>query len=116
MRVKGRPVVIDLVQEHPGRIVWVLADIELPASRLVADRRGGVLRHQRQKRVKMRGVNLEFDGDHIHGLSPCQPPDLTRSRRWRDGIRSMSPPNSMGRSAFAAPASTSSSISLAAVA
>ena len=35
MRVKSGAVVIDLIQEHMVGAVWIMADVELAASRLV---------------------------------------------------------------------------------
>ena len=61
MRFKSGAVVIDLIQEHMAGVVWIMADVELAASRLVACRGGGILAHQRQEGADLFQIDLEID-------------------------------------------------------
>src|SRR5688572_28237826 len=63
VRLERGLVVVDLVEEYL-RAVGGLADVELPAARLVRARGGGVLDHGLAKGVPMLGPGDEEDRDH----------------------------------------------------
>ena len=54
------------------RVVRILADVELPASRLVTCRGDGILAHQRQESVDLFWIDLEINNNDIHRILPCQ--------------------------------------------
>ena len=65
MRLEGGAVVVDLIEKHLVRRLRILSDVELPASRLVACRCGGILGHQRQEGADLVRIDLEIDNDDI---------------------------------------------------
>ena len=88
-----------------ARVVRIMADVELAASRLVACRGGGILAHQRQEGVDLLRIDLEIDNNHIHRIPLCQAaPVIWSMTAAVTALVPMSPPNPIGRRVFAAKA------------
>jgi len=64
MQVEGRVIVIDLVEQNPLRPVFVDADVEAPAARLLLEGVVRLLQHQAAEVLDRAGLDLEHHGHH----------------------------------------------------
>src|SRR5258708_2379745 len=72
MGLKGRLVIVDFVEEDAVFAIVRPAHVETLAAGLIAPRGFGILYHQAQESIELRGDDIELNGDHValHDLSP----------------------------------------------
>ena len=71
VRVEGRAIVVELVQEDAGLVFRIDADIEAAAARLGLARGARVLEHQRHELGQAFGLDLEVDDDDASLWREC---------------------------------------------